>query len=186
MITMLPLIIFYFSFFIFSQSIEFNTTCDNNRVYDSLKYECESCNGRKGLGVCYNSGISIFNFSRKNIQSCSNGIYTEVDGDGNILEEITCATKEFDYTDVHSRYKSNIGSSDTITLTINIEQGSNPIVLNLNEYNLNYYRLSCLNGKYEKSCDFLANLYTLSMYSDNTYYNIIYELDGILNQEHLL
>ena len=189
---MLSLILLYFSLFlqIFSQSgINPTINCENDQVYNSIKYRCEQCLGRKGINVCYSRTIgdstSIFTFQTKPYRQCNNNdIATEVDGDGNILSEIVCAKKDFDFSDVDGIYKNEIENSNDPQLSIRI--GSTAFQVTLNNFNLNYYRLSCLNGAFEKSCDYIANLYKVSIYSDNSFGSIITNLNKNLRSKNML
>ena len=190
----LSLIIIYFSLFIqiFSQ-IRFNTTCDDSdTIYNSLTYNCDSpqCPNSKGQYVCYGDNpISIFTFnsSGRAISCKENQVVTEIDGDGNILNELVCADKEFSYDDVYDdgnyNYRTQINQvGTTLSFTVNILQGGNTLNIQLNNFNREYYRLSCINGRFEKSCDYIANLCTLSMYDyDNWPCRIITNLESDLN-----
>ena len=190
---MLSLILLFFSLFlqIISQNINFATNCENNNVYNSINYKCENCDGTKGLNVCYSSNSrSIFTFEAKTFQSSceADEIATEADEDGNILSQIICAKDDFDFTDVDdTRYKNAIESSDSqLRLSVYIRTGT-ILTIELDNLNLKYYELSCLEGAFEKSCDYIVNLYALSMYrDDNNFGNIITSLNNILHEKNIL
>ena len=64
-----------------------------------------------------------------------------------------------------------------IFLAGTIDNG-NSIIFRYNGTELNYYRHACLDGYYERGCDYSANLCALSLYlTSNRFCDIITDLD---------
>ena len=180
-------LIIYFTFFILyniyssqtRQIIQFDSSCSSNRYYNSLNYACELCsNGILSPFVCYTNRISIYTFEPL-ITTCRNGDnMTELDGNGKLLETPTCnVKKEFNYSDIDQRYVNRSVQDNRFSSTIdrsNIFSYTGP--------ELNYFRRSCLEGYYERGCDYSANLCALSLYSnENPFCEIITKLNANLN-----
>ena len=76
---------------------------------------------------------------------------------------------------------------NALTDDISISTGTKVIfVCPRKEYQ--YYYYSCLRGKYERACDYAANLCSLSLYSinNNQFCNIITELNTYLHNQKIL
>ena len=179
-------LITYFIFFILykiysTQRIQFNTTCPPNHFYNSLNYNCSDCPaGRTSPYACYRKGISIYTFEQKPSlgTSCYNNdeVMIELDGNRKLLDEPKCIINNLSYiyTDIASRF-SNSFEGGTIGTTID---NGNSIVYRYNGSELNYYRHACLDGYYERGCDYSANLCALSLYiTSNRFCDIITDLD---------
>jgi len=178
--------IFFILFILdFTKEIDFNKDCDN--YYDSLNYKCEDrvCSKKGIKNICYSSSPkSIYTFEdNNNIVDCD-GIITELSGDGKLLQTPQCNNNEFNYLDVDDMY-SDI---NTLTDDITISTGTKVIfVCPRKEYQ--YYYYSCLRGKYERACDYAANLCSLSLYASNNnnpFCNIITELNTYLLNQKIL
>lgn len=179
-------LIIYFIFFILyniyssqtKQIIQFDSSCSSNRYYNSLNYSCELCsNGILSPFVCYKNNISIYTFQPL-LNTCRDGNMIELDGNGKLLETPTCnVAKEFNYNDIDQRYVNGSVHDDRFSSTIdrsNIFSYTGP--------ELNYFRRSCLEGYYERGCDYSANLCALSLYSnENPFCEIITKLNANLN-----
>ena len=179
-------LITYFIFFILykiysSQGIRFNTTCRSDEFYNSLKYYCEHCYASiRSPYVCYSRGISIYTFEPKSsiLESICGARESMIELDGNrkLLNEPRCIINNLSYiyTDIASRF-SNSFEGGTIGTTID---NGNSIVYRYNGSELNYYRHACLDGYYERGCDYSANLCALSLYiTSNRFCDIITDLD---------
>lgn len=192
-----PIIFSFLLNFSFAQGdiqIEFNNTnCEGtNSYYNSLEYQCRVCNGTKGYysDTCYSienpRSIYTFNTFQNIILNCKyDEVFSELDEDQNLLETPQCSNKIFNFTDitVNGNYTPityeggdlSIRYNDEFLYTFNSSE----------EYN--YYRYSCLNGKSERSCDFMANLYALSLYSNNNIeVQIINALNDLLHDKSIL
>ena len=193
----MSLINFLFFFFLLNYSfvqnnIEMNTTC-GDKYYNSLNYQCEDCNGEKGIDICYSNGnrISIYTFnSISSTIQCSREkkVLTELDGNRQLLKEPVCANKTFNYTDINNSYISHSDSAD-ISLPPTID--NRRIVYTYQADEFNYYNKACIDGKNERACDFLANLCSLSLYNDISNENTnpclaIQKLDGLLHNNNIL
>ena len=143
-------IFLYNSYFV--QSIDI-PPCKNKQYYNSLIYKCETCDNIH-LNICYHENISVYTFDKlKKAPNCSNSeIFTELDGNRNLLQEPQCVNDTFDY-------------SESI-----------------------YYNHSCINGSYERACDYSANLCALSLYNynNNPFCDIIKLLDSKLHNYRIL
>ena len=179
-------LITYFIFFILYkiysiQGIRFNTSCPSNYFYNSLSYDCTDCRyNRASPYVCYINGISIYTFERKTSISntCQdNEFMIELDGNRKLLDEPRCIinTASINYTDIDSTFRGTSVEEGTIGTTID---NGNSIVYRYNATELNYYRHACLDGYYERGCDYAANLCALSLYlTSNDFCDIITDLD---------
>jgi len=189
-------LIIYLIFFILynihpSQTIQFDTSCSSNtyyNFYNSLSYSCVHCeNNKKSPYVCYsNDGISIYTFEQNPslLTDCSNSNMIELDGNRKLLERPICIKNEFNYTDINSTYTSHSSSPGTIGTTID---NSNSIIFRYEKDELNYYRHACLDGYYERGCDYSSNLCALSLYiSTNPFCTIINDLNEKLFNNDIL
>ena len=182
--------IFIFLFLLsFSKEIEIQTDCPSNQHYNSLNYKCESDRGRKGFktiySYSYDNPISIYTFNPllAPLSNCGNGeMLTELDGNGNLLERAQCANNQFNFDDIDSTYRIYTDNPQTIHTPINT--GWN--IYYYGQKEINYYRHSCIDGKYERACDFAANLCTLTLYENNGFCDIVNDLSKILNNQNIL
>lgn len=197
----MSLINFLFFFFLLNyslvQSIRMNTTCEYDRYYDSLNYECTQCiNGVKGINVCYSNTerISIYTFNKidENIKCDNEKVLTELDGNRRLLTEPVCANKTFNYTDINNSYISHGTTSDSADISLpSTYNGRNEYIYKYEENEFNYYNKSCIDGKNERACDYLANLCSLSLYNDRSNNDkipceAIKILDTLLHNNHIL
>lgn len=179
-------LISYFIFFILykiysSKGIRFNTICPSGEFYNSLNYDCTSCSSRiRSPYACYSNGISIYTFEKKtsmlDVRCQNNEFIIELDGNRKLLDEPRCIIKNssFNYTDIDSRFSNSV-EGGTIGTTID---NGNSIVFRYNGSELNYYRHACLDGYYERGCDYSANLCALSLYlTTNPFCRIINDLN---------
>ena len=99
----------------------------------------------------------------------------------NLVETPQCANKKFDFT-IDGDYTPSTYSGGDLSIRYNDEY-----LYTFTNEEYDYYRYSCLNGKSERSCDFLANLYALSLYSNNNIeVVIINELNDLLRTNYIL
>ena len=179
-------LITYFIFFILykiysTQRIRFNTTCPPNHFYNSLNYDCSDCPaGRTSPYACYRNGISIYTFEKKtsmlDVRCQNNEFIIELDGNRKLLDEPKCIINNLSYiyTDIASRFSNSV-EGGTVGTTVD---NGNSIVYRYNGSELNYYRHACLDGYYERGCDYSANLCALSLYiTSNRFCDIITDLD---------
>ena len=179
-------LITYFIFFILykiysTQRIRFNTTCTPNHFYNSLNYNCSDCPaGRTSPYACYRKGISIYTFEQKpSLRTyCYNNdeVMIELDGNRKLLDEPRCIeNSSCNYTDIDPTFRDTSVDGGTIGTTID---NGNSIVYRYNGSELNYYRHACLDGYYERGCDYSANLCALSLYlTTNPFCRIINDLN---------
>ena len=168
---------------------DINCTSDGNNLYyyNSLEYQCQTCGGIKGIygDICYKENISIYTFNSINLNTCGNNeVFTELDEDQYLLESPVCANTIFDFNDMNNgTYPSlDIRPED---LSIRIDSEYLYVFSSSREYD--YYYYSCLQGKFNRSCDFMANLYSLSLYSNNNIVaRIINDLNDLLHKEGIL
>ena len=168
---------------------DINCTSDGNNLYyyNSLEYQCQTCGGTKGIDkdICYKENISIYTFNSINLNTCGNNeVFTELDEDQYLLESPVCANTIFDFNDMNNgTYPSlDIRPED---LSIRIDSEYLYVFSSSREYD--YYYYSCLQGKFNRSCDFMANLYSLSLYSNNNIVaRIINDLNDLLHKEGIL
>lgn len=176
--------IFFLLFILdFTKEIDFNKDCDN--YYDSLNYKCEDkvCSKKGIKNICYSSSPkSIYTFENKDNIDC-NGIITELSGDGKLLNTLQCNNNEFDYSNVDGRY-SSIDQESTELKPIS---NSFSALFQYTEKEYQYYKHSCIGGKYERACDYAANLCALTLYdSNNKFCEIINQLDQELFKNDIL
>ena len=162
--------IFIFLFLLsFSKEIEIQTDCPSNQHYNSLNYKCESYRGKKGFKTIYSNDnpISIYTFNPLSRPPCNGeDILTELDGNGNLLQNAQCANNQFNFDDIDSTYRIYTDNPQTIHTPINTH--------------------SCIDGKYERACDFAANLCTLTLYENNGFCDIVNDLSKFLNNQNIL
>lgn len=183
-------IIFFFIFILeFTKQIDFNRDC-GEKVYNSLTYTCteEDC-AKKGINdICYSSPpISVYTFDQytDDITCINDRIITELSGDGKLLQKPECAKpNEFDYSSVEAQYSSiDSESSNYKSFSPSITKG----IFEYTDKEYSYYYYSCLDGKYERACDYAANLCALSLYMiNNQFCQIITNLDLELHNHKIL
>ena len=169
------------------RQIQFDTNCPNDGnnlyYYNSLEYQCQTCGGIKGIDkdICYKENISIYTFNSINLNTCGNNeVFTELDEDQYLLESPVCANKIFDFNDMNNGTYPPLGIPREDLSIEYLYTFRDP-----REYD--YYYYSCLQGKFNRSCDFMANLYSLSLYSNNNIAaRIINELNDLLHKEGIL
>lgn len=200
---MISLILFYFiyifnfSFIIKGDPARINRAisidCGDNKVYNSIEYECKDCDSKNlnHNGICYSSSpISLYDGKPLDClyNDCNNcrGKLTELDNQGNWLGYLMCAKTDVDFGDIDNPdldindfeikiyYLSDpLAKSPTMAtspITINNEISDSRNDLNL----IKYYYYSCSIGKYEKSCNLIANFCVLSLYNpDNGFCKLI-------------
>ena len=153
-------------------------SCSEGTYYDSIDCDCKPCSsGLVNENICYSiSPVSIYGFAGRlncyfeNGTSCSNyncpsGFdVTELDNEGRWLGYLMCIEEP------HSSIERNDEQFQLYKLGNENKQSSGinsqtiPIVPNYNPSLVDYYNYSCLNGTYEKSCQYIANLCVLSLY----------------------
>ena len=169
-------------------------SCSEGYYYDSIDCECKICDSKLvNENICYSSSPkSIYGFTetlkcywengtRANCNNyCpSNFNVTELDDDGKWLGYLMCT---------NGTYSSGKGDDEQFQLyklgnenkqSSGINSQTTPITPNYNPDSVDYYNYSCLNGTYEKSCQYLANLCVLSLYY---YKNKFCEIINILSE----
>lgn len=190
----IPTIFFFLLNFSFSQTISLDIECENaqegTNYYNSLEYNCAICEGIKGYhnDICYSNQNTKSIYTFENIflpeSPCeTNQFFTELDEDKNLLENRQCANKNFNFDNITGNY--TLSDYQDADLSIRYEDEFLYTFSSSKEYD--YYRYSCLNGKFERSCDFMANLYALSLYSNNNIeVAIINELNDLLHENLIL
>lgn len=158
-------------------------SCSEGHYYNSMTCMCEECSsGLINENICYSdSPRSIYGLENENellcfyengtqVHYCANfcpSYYvTELDNEGRWLGYLMC-TKGAYPVPVE---KPDDTQYQLYTLSNENKQASEinsqaiPISPNYNPDFVDYYNNSCLNGNYEKSCQYLANLCVLSLY----------------------
>jgi hypothetical protein len=113
----------------------------------------------------------------------TNEILTELDEEGKHLGDFKCAKTIQEYSGGNS---SSIQTDYSFPPYIDIkrpERGvSQPLTFRLSIPNITYTLDSCEKGLYEKSCQYLANLCTLSMYDKDLFYcERIFNFENVKN-----
>jgi hypothetical protein len=108
---------------------------------------------------------------------------TELDEEGKHLGDFMCAKTKQEYLGDSSQ---SIGIIYSFPPYIDIkrpERGvSQPLTFRLSIPNITYTLDSCEKGLYEKSCQYLANLCTLSMYDKDLFYcERIFNFENVKN-----
>ena len=157
----------------------------SDQYYDSLDYTYKVCPSKITDGkICYSErpesiyGFKNLSYNISQVQSCTDGLLTELDENGNWLGTLICAATQDNinketYND-DSLLKFRQVTSQIHILSREFRRGSqtipNTISFPQELQNLDpYYFASCLYG-YDKSCNFIANLCVLSLYDENTCY----------------
>ena len=169
---------------------DINCTSDGNNLYyyNSLEYQCQTCGGIKGIDkdICYKENISIYTFNSINLNTCGNNeVFTELDEDQYLLESPVCANTIFDFNDMNNGTYPPLDNDNPNDRFIKKDNEELYVFSSSREYD--YYYYSCLQGKFNRSCDFMANLYSLSLYSNNNIVaRIINDLNDLLHKEGIL
>ena len=185
-----------FSFIIKAQDTikDINLFCsEENNYYNSLSYSCILCDsGLINENICYNNDaskrISIYGFGRINCDEnncqCDGGSLTELDDKGMYYGKIMCASSNINVDDTKiEEFRTSFGTPNFPLIILSQPNRTNSEITPNNnlepkiydETKNNYYYESCINGYYRKSCQYLANLCVLSIYS-NTFCDIINQL----------
>ena len=154
--------------------ITININCEGNYYYNSIKHQCEECtsNYRIYNNICYSTPKSIYGKNINNPSTCEDDEYlTELDEEGNHLGHFSCIKTQLSYSGNVGLIKENDNTfSFNVLKNIRIPaNGFDAQTFKLGEFDpaeINYSIDVCLNGAYEKSCQYLLNLCVLSMYSD--------------------
>lgn len=169
---------------------EINMNCGDNEYFNSIIYKCVKCElGKVFNNICYSGKQSIYGFNITPYESnCKDGILTELDEEGKHLGKFMCAKTKQDYP-VGDSQPSEITYSFPPYIDIKrpergVSQQLTFKLRNSDIPNINYTLVSCENGLYEKSCQYLANLCTLSMYNkehDFSYCETIFNFENVKN-----
>lgn len=154
-----------------------NMNCDYSKQYFySINYTCLPCDtGNLFNNICYSAtkkkSIYGLNISNPEKNCNTDEILTELDEEGKHLGDFMCAKTKQEYL---GGSPSSIGIIYSFPPYIDIkrpERGvSQPLTFRLSIPNITYTLDSCEKGLYEKSCQYLANLCTLSMYDKDLFY----------------
>lgn len=169
--------------------------CSNEEFYNSTSKECEKCKYKSDskLNICYffNEATkqiqSAYNYTKyydcndanRNC-NCINGTeaLVEKDENGNLLGRIICANTSVFLDDVDDNltyYKNILGDNFVFSLSMlsnpakiklgmqSSQEDTTPTYFDSKE--LYYHYHSCKYGLVHESCQYLANLCTLSIYS---------------------
>lgn len=206
------LYIFDFYFIIKADNVNvynINVDCgDSSFYYNSLIYNCTKCDSSViNENICYSKDKKSIYFSNTNIDfdsgttasTCTSKKFTELDDEGRFYGKLMCIENTIKVTDKDSQFyynsnNSNIinGNSDFQIITLNQPNRTQSdigtfISINPDFYvqeEIPYYFHSCINGYYQKSCQFLANLCTLAIYDqDNMFCKMINKLSVNIGQE---
>jgi len=203
--------------YIKDQNIEININCGGNLIYDSINYRCVNCfSGNINENICYSErprSLYIFNYELiKEKEECDDTIekLTELDNNGNWLGGVLNCSKiidDFSYLNgkniISEINLDNIPQAQRTFYLYTLNDANrtkptenrqfitiNPLILssNVNEVNyFKYYYESCINQRYEQSCQYIANLCTLAMYYANNIYCIFINiLSRNLSESNLL
>ena len=197
---LLIIICFYianFSFFIKSDCSSIkdfnpNIFCPVNYYYNTIDCICEDCPSKLiNDNNCYSNNPKSLYFldfidnstlPDLQINKCPNGLLTELDDTGNWLGRLDCVNTSIIY---NSPYQNNIQETFTFTFFYSNGQKEN-IQIHDNHLNINYYYDSCIRGYYEKSCQYLANLCVMTIYSNNEICNILSDLSRNLSSSGIV
>ena len=196
---LLIIICFYianFSFFIKSDCSyikDFNPNISRNgEYYDTILCKFDVCpSDLINDNNCYSDPPKSLYFPDFNDNStlsdlitkkCPNGKLTELDDEGNWLGKLECVNTSIIY---NSPYQNNI--QDTFTFTFFYSNGQKEnIQIHGNNFNINYYYDSCIRRYYEKSCQYLANLCVMTIYSNKEICKILSDLSGNLTRSGIV
>lgn len=159
-------------------NIDINS-CKSNQIYDSITYKCDDCRSYKSGNNCYSrSPISLYTGQSLTIENCNQDqSITELDNKGNILGYLMCANTKFTKIEGKSPVPGSIPESPFKVYQYHDvsrpQRPESPTIsqLYLQEDNKNeireYYYNACIDGLYEKACQFFVNLCVLAMYESN-------------------
>lgn len=180
------------------ENIDVNS-CKSDEIYDSMTYQCIPCGSYKNGNNCY-SNSPIKSLYSDNDTIFENGIpcnksdqtvhITELDNKGNLLGYLMCANTTItkvvgnSFTPLPNSLNNNINPSFTINEYSNFTRPERSVIqpLSVTFQNFNeikdYYYNSCIDGNYQKSCQYFINLCVVAMYdSKNFFCKIIENLD---------
>ena len=160
--------------------ININMNCQENEYYNSILRQCKQCTSSYPIynNICYSTTPkSIYGKNINNTSiTCGNDEYlTELDEEGNHLGRFLCAKKELIYNRAIGLI-NNDDNSFSLSILKNIRIPGNGYDIKtfrlggFNDIEINYSIDVCFNGTYDKSCQYLANLCVLSMYSGSVNY----------------
>ena len=172
-------------------------TDKENGYYNSMICECKSCDSIYiNENICYSSDNrrSIYNPDQNigYIDNCNGnpGKMTELDDQGNWLGQLMCARTSFkpDLTNEQIALAGDVGSNDKkfgfyylnspnkLDSSVSATPNSYEPIFTADESQENdlirYYNISCTQGHSEKSCQYIINLCSLSIYGNNYFCNI--------------
>ena len=160
--------------------------------YNTITYKCLPCNNSVYNNICYSTNpISIYGFGSFNktlpnqCDSSKGEYFTELDEDGKYSGELNCRSTKINETYPRPRNEEATRSFSFYYLD-NIRSRQMRLILNsfnlkdFDENEINYAYYACLNGTYEKSCQYLLNLCVLSMYDyqNNIYCKFVQDFKG--------
>lgn len=182
-----------FSLFYLIKICSFKTmkiTCDQGEYYNSINHNCSKCGNDVLLynNICYYNKKSVYGLPITFFpDTCDSDTFlTELDDKGNHLGYFMCAKTKLSYTgNINYINNNDVDDSNEFSfeVLINIkkpEAGSNQQTFKLKDFDrdeINYSIDACFNGTYEKSCQYLINLCTLSLYGHRKFCQLIEDLE---------
>lgn len=158
-----------------AQTINIDCNGDSSQYFNSIKHECQNCNGVKFNDICYASNRSVYGIPVPSFTDPCNeadDFMTELDEDGNHLGRFMCAkTKQNNPDPTTYGILQNSFSFNTFLDIRRPENGYSPNGFSLKEFDseeINYSFRACLEGQYDKSCQYIANLCVLYMYKEES------------------
>ena len=190
---LLIIICFYianFSFFIKSDCSyikDFNPyiSCDNEKYYyyDTISCSCVKCDSEFINGNnCYSENPKSLYFNKDlqfpNNKCSKNESLTELDDTGKWLGTMRC-----EKTSIEETYETEINFNNIFSFS-----NENKVlrIYDENNFNINYYYKSCKEGYYEQSCQHLANLCVMSIYSNQEICNSLSVLSENLKRSGIV
>jgi len=159
--------------------------CYNNRTkyYNTIYKTCSDCRIEVFNNICYRTPKSVYGFPENfempagGCSSTSNHFLTELDENGNYLGKLICASTKEDISQFYIELQEkDLTQAITLNYLDNIRARQQRILskgFTLNDYDPNEIRYAykaCIEGAYEKSCQYFINLCVLSMYDENNIY----------------
>ena len=155
--------------------------CGQNETYNSIRYECESCESR-----CINGNICYSNEPRSlyaptiypNCPACPNGQQlTELDNNGNLIGLMCADTTIQGYEEnvlpfelqTNNRFYLHV-LTNPLAKRYEMSAATVTIESTIDRNIVAYYYFSCTRGRYEKSCNYIVNQCVLSIYDENNDY----------------
>ena len=172
----------------FCSNIQIDIDCNQGQYYDSINHECADCHNDGLLynKICYsnNSSKGVYGITNSNLAfRCGDDeVLTELDDEGKHLGYFMCAKTTIKYNGSVSYIIEIDNKFDFYTLK-NIrrpEIGNDQQSFTLRDFKpeeINYSIDACFNGTYEKSCQYLINLCTLSLYGHAKFCSLIEDLE---------